>query len=98
MNIVSLEIRNPHCMDTAGNRSLPGAAGAARGRRDEPARANLGCALILIGDWCASFEDRHPKPDDAGVQPSEFQRSGPAQTEAGARLKGKTPLGWKTIS
>ena len=63
-----------------------------QGRRGEPAKASPVRALILMGDWCASFEARHPKPDDAGAQPSEFQRPGPAQRATGARLKRKMPL------
>ena len=65
--------------ESRGNRSLSGAAKAARGQRGSLARARPATALILMGDWCAPFETRHPKPDDAGAQPPEPQRPGPLQ-------------------
>ena len=71
-------------VDTAGNRSLSGAADAARGRRGSLVRARPSTALILMGDWCASFNGATPKPDDEGAQPPEPQRPGPAQ-----RIKGR---------
>ena len=43
-----------HHVDTAGNRSLSGAANAARGQRGPLSRARPATALILMGDWCAS--------------------------------------------
>lgn len=60
---------------------MSGAAYAARGRRGEPDKASPVRALILMGDWCASFKARHPKPDDEDAQPSEFQRPGPVQRQ-----------------
>ena len=57
----------PNRVDAAGNRSLSGAAVAARGRRGSLSMARPAFALILMGDWCASFKVRHKKPDDAGA-------------------------------
>ena len=87
---------SPH-MDTAGNRSLSGAADAARGRRGEPDKANPVRALILMGDWCAFFKGATPKPGDEGAQPPDLQRPSPAQRihgrgEKNNAAKGKTCL------
>jgi len=45
----------PHHVDAARNRSLSGAAEAAKGRWGSPWRARPAFALILMGDWCASL-------------------------------------------
>ena len=86
-------------VDAAGNRSLSGAAGAARGRRGSLERARPAFALILMGDWCAFFKGATPgfNPGDEGAQPPDLQRPGPAQRihgrgEKNNAAKGKTCL------
>ena len=84
-------------MDTAENRSLFGAASAARGKRGSLERARPAFALILMGDWCAFFKGATPKPGDEGAQPPDLQRPSPAQRihgrgEKNNAAKGKTCL------